>query len=550
MSDETLDSDLIGKIINKKYEIKSFIGKGGMGKVFLAKNIMLGNEWAIKVVSKNYQYAKYFRREAEILEKINHPNMPKIIDMFEDEENIYIVETYIEGKLLSDEILSKKRLTNEIVIDYFIQMSELIEYLHDIKPYPIVYRDLKPNNIIISHNNRLVLIDFSIAKLHNSSNAEDTIIAGNKYYSSPEQLNLNERSDTRSDIYALGMLALRMITGKLKQEISVYDMDGFNEISPELREIIEKCIYKNADLRYQSTSELVRDLKHLQNETTKISSNDKKIILVDGMNSSGKTFVASMLAKVYANEKVKTAYIDLTNELGSCEYFNIKTEENILDAAKENNIENIKSKSYKCKKYLDIYKGEIIDEKIIIDFARKLSKINDVVIIDMNENEYSTLYTYADEILLVLSQDEKIENLSNKKIVDYVDKELDLNNVKIIVNKYEKEFKNINEILKEINIIPKIFKHSSQFKEIYSIPEMPRKELLKLAKSKEMKLDDNSTTNALKDISTKIFKYKVTENIKSNFRDDRTVYELRTVIKFLRTRLYRAVRQNKGKAFE
>lgn len=228
-------NDFVGTTIKGKYYIEDFIGRGGMGMVYRAKNILLGNYWAIKIVPKDYVHIKYFRREADILEKLNHPNMPKIIDLFEDDLNIYIVETYIEGTLLSTRIQNEQRLSSSETLDYMIQLAELIEYLHSKKPYPIIYRDLKPNNIIISHNNRLVLIDFSIAKYQGDSN-EDTIIAGNKLYSSPEQLNLTEKSDMRSDIFSLGMLALRMVTGKLKENISAYDMDEYTEIDAELRD--------------------------------------------------------------------------------------------------------------------------------------------------------------------------------------------------------------------------------------------------------------------------------------------------------------------------
>ena len=104
----------------------------------------------------------------------------------------------------------------------------------------------------------------------------------------------------------------------------------------------------------------------VQTNDSKIKTKDKKVILIDGMASSGKTFIATMLAKIYANKKLKVSYVDLTNELGSAEYFSIKLDENLPYLSKENKTDEIKKKSYKCKKNIEVYKGEINDEKALI----------------------------------------------------------------------------------------------------------------------------------------------------------------------------------------
>ncbi|MCQ2978169.1 MAG: protein kinase [Clostridia bacterium] len=534
MQQNQLD-DLIGTEIKGKYLIEKFIGKGGMGSVYLCKNILLGNKWAMKIVPKDYEYLKYFRREADILEKLNHPNMPKIIDLFEDDFNIYIVETYIEGQLLSEKIVREGRLSENDAIDYMMQLSDILGYLHQTKPFPIVYRDLKPNNIIISHNNRLVLVDFSIAKLHNAQSEEDTIIAGNKYYSSPEQLNLQEKSDPRSDIYSLGMLALRMITGKMKDSISVYDLNEYNEISQDLKDIITKCIYKSSSLRYQDMFELQRDLKLLKQNNEKIISKDKKIILVDGVNNSGKTFLATNLAKYFASNKIKVALLDLTNELGCCEYLDVKLDDNISNSVNIKNYDDAKKNSYKVKKYLEVYKGDIGDEKEIAMFSRMLLKGNDIVIIDCNKSDLNFLYGQVDEILLSITQDEKIENSANKLIVDYVDKKIDFDLVKIIVSKYDQEFKTLSKILDEINIIPKIFRVTQSFKYIYKVPNVMRRELLVMTRDKEFKINDYEIYEAMRNIADKIYQMKVYKY--ETYENDREslLAEVKKSYKYLKT---------------
>ncbi|MCQ2749402.1 MAG: protein kinase [Clostridia bacterium] len=420
-----------------------------------------------------------------MLEKINHPNIPKIVDLLEDENNIYIIESYVEGTVLSEKIRSEGKIDIDTALKYFIELSELIEYLHNVKPNPIIYRDLKPNNIIVSYNNRLVLVDFSISKFDGES--EKTVIAGNKYFSSPEQMTLNEHSDTRSDIYSLGMIALRMITGNLNQTID-YSLSKYVEIPAGLKEIIEKCINYNQEDRYQEASDLLDDLLAFRESYNQVSVSKKKIVLIEGASNTGKTFIAANLAKHYASKKVKTTLVDLSNEIGCGEYIDICIDGNIADAMSQDKLSDIRKRSYKKGKYLEVYKGQVKSEDDLISFLNKISKQSDLIIIDSTSFEPIKLYDYVDETILVTTQDCKAEALTNKIIVNYISKKVDLNDVKIVVNRYIDGDVGMGEILDNLNQVPKIFKSDVYFKKITRISEAKRIEILNETKIRSMNI--------------------------------------------------------------
>lgn len=497
----------IGDVITSKYNLIKQIGKGGMGNVVLAESKKLKNKWAIKIVKQSYEYAHYILKEAEILEKINHPNIPKIVDLLEDENNIYIVESYVEGIVLSEKIRAEGKIDIDTALKYFIELSELIEYLHNVKPNPIIYRDLKPNNIIVSYNNRLVLVDFSISKFARES--EKTVIAGNKYFSSPEQMTLNEHSDTRSDIYSLGMIALRMITGNLNQTID-YSLSKYVEIPAGLKEIIEKCINFNQEDRYQEASDLLEDLLAFRESYNQVSISKKKIVLIDGASNTGKTFVATNLAKYYASKKVKTALIDLSNEIGCGEYIDICIEENIRSVLGEDKLSEIRKKSYRKGKYLEVYKGTVNKEEDLITFLNKISKQSDIVIIDGTSFEAKRLYDFIDEIVLVITQDSKTETLTNKMVINYIDKHVDLSSVKVVVNRFIDGDLAPGELLDNMNAVPKIFKTDSYFKRVSKISEAKRIEILNETKIRSMNIVWNEKTlNGLNKLAEEIYPLQI-----------------------------------------
>ena len=252
-------------LFNGKYKTLDLIGKGGMSKVYLAESTTLGTKWAIKAVDKKLNVQFDLLAEPNILKKLNHPALPRIIDIEEDENSIYIIEDYIDGKSLDKRLKTEKRFDEETVINWSKQLCDVLIYLHNQKPNPIIYRDMKPANIIVTKENRVKLIDFGIAREFKIENDSDTTYMGTRGYAAPEQYG-SSQTDQRTDIYSLGVTMYHLITGKSPNE-PPYEFKKIREIDPNFSEgmeyIINKCIQNDPTKRYQSMEELLYDLENI-----------------------------------------------------------------------------------------------------------------------------------------------------------------------------------------------------------------------------------------------------------------------------------------------
>ena len=162
-----------GDIIGLKYRILKRIGQGGNSTVFLAENMVLSNLWAIKAIDRNNPSAIHEMQEVNILKGLNHHMLPRIADLCEDERHIYIVMDYIEGETLSEILKAEGRIEESRLIDWAKQLCDVLIYLHSRQP-PVIYRDLKPSNIILGDSGRLHLVDFGTAKSFKEQTLEDT----------------------------------------------------------------------------------------------------------------------------------------------------------------------------------------------------------------------------------------------------------------------------------------------------------------------------------------------------------------------------------------
>ena len=236
-----------------------------MSKVYLAESTTLGTKWAIKSVDKKLNVQFDLLAEPNILKKLNHPALPRIIDIEEDETNIYIIEDYIDGKSLDMRLKTEKRFDEETVINWSKQLCDVLIYLHNQKPNPIIYRDMKPANLIVTKENRVKLIDFGIAREFKIDNDSDTTYMGTRGYAAPEQYG-SSQTDQRTDIYSIGVTMYHLITGKSPNE-PPYEFKKIREIDPNFSEgmeyIINKCIQNDPTKRYQSMEELLYDLENI-----------------------------------------------------------------------------------------------------------------------------------------------------------------------------------------------------------------------------------------------------------------------------------------------
>jgi len=259
-----------GMYVEGKYRIIRKIGQGGMSCVYLAVEDISKMKVAVKEVKKNNsgnpELFKCLYAEIHTLRKLTHPNLPKILDVVESNDRFFIVMDYIEGKTLSEVLEESGAQTQENVVIWSLQLCGILEYLHSRVP-PIVYKDLKPSNVILKPEGKIVLIDFGTAGEYKSGNKSDTTNFGTVGYAAPEQFSGMGKTDIRTDIYCLGMTMYHLVTGLNPGEVKNghHQVRKINHsISREMEKIIEKCTRKNPDDRYGSVSELIYVLEHLR----------------------------------------------------------------------------------------------------------------------------------------------------------------------------------------------------------------------------------------------------------------------------------------------
>lgn len=260
------------RVIDGKYEILKQIGKGGMSTVYLAMDQRLNKQWAVKEIRKcagkrGAAAVKSLLAEANLMKRLDHPALPRIVDIIEDKQKIFIIMDYIEGESL-DKILKKYGAQpQELVIDWAKQLCDVLIYLHSRRP-PVIYRDMKPANIMLKPEGNLKVIDFGTAREYKGENSVDTMVLGTPGYAPPEQHG-SRQTDERSDIYALGMTMHYLLTGK-EPGMGDYTYAPVRRWKPEVSEglerVIDKCTALDPEERYQNCRELMYALEHYEEE--------------------------------------------------------------------------------------------------------------------------------------------------------------------------------------------------------------------------------------------------------------------------------------------
>lgn len=278
----------INKVIDDKYEILKMIGQGGMSKVYLAMDRRLNKQWAIKEVTKNdrdrnnVHVVQSAMAEANMLKRLDHPSLPRIVDIIEDSQKIYVVMDYVEGESLDKVLNLYGAQSQEQVIDWAKQLCGVLNYLHSSNP-PIIYRDMKPANVVLQPSGNIKLLDFGIAREYKDQKIEDTVSLGTKGYAAPEQFGGKGQTDVRTDIYCLGVTLYHLVTGRNPCE-PPYELYPIRQWNPNLsggfERIIQKCTQLNPVDRYQSCAELIYALERYETFDDAYRDRQKKKIFV------------------------------------------------------------------------------------------------------------------------------------------------------------------------------------------------------------------------------------------------------------------------------
>lgn len=263
-----------GMYISDRYEIIDKVGSGGMADVYKALCHRLNRYVAIKILKPEYStdagFVQKFRAEAQSVAGLSHPNIVSVYDVGEDDGLYYIVMELVEGITLKRFIEKRKKLDVKEAVGIAIQIAMGMEAAHT---HHIIHRDIKPQNIIISREGKVKVADFGIAKAATSNTISQNAI-GSVHYLSPEQAR-GGYSDERSDIYSLGVTLYEMLSGQVPfagdNSVSVAllhiqsEAIPVRELNPEVPlsvdKIIQKCMQKKPERRYQTAAELIVDLK-------------------------------------------------------------------------------------------------------------------------------------------------------------------------------------------------------------------------------------------------------------------------------------------------
>lgn len=263
-----------GDVLQNRYRIVRQVGGGGMGIVYLAEDLRLpGRRCAVKEMSpallspQDRPWAvQAFQQEAHLLASLSHPNLAAVTDFFQEGENWYLVMEFVEGETLARRLerSPRHRLPLQEALPIIRQLCDVLEYLHAHKP-PVIFRDLKPSNIMLTPEGRVKLIDFGIARFFKPGQRQDTVNLGTPGYAAPEQYGGLGQSDPRTDIYSLGVLLHQMVTGYDPAAAAVPfplppPRSIMPNIPPDVERVIQRAIQIQPDARYPDVRALQADL--------------------------------------------------------------------------------------------------------------------------------------------------------------------------------------------------------------------------------------------------------------------------------------------------
>ena len=264
--------------LSGRYLIVKRLGKGGMGAVYQAADTRLTSKtWAVKEMSdaaildpaEKQQAREAFQREAHMLALLDHVNLPKVNDFFTEGGKLYLVMDYIEGQTLQAMLEARPDPFPEAqVVEWAGQVCDVLDYLHRCMP-PIIFRDLKPSNIMIDASKRVKLIDFGVARLFKAGQARDTANFGTAGYAPPEQYGKGQ-TDARSDIYALGVTLHELLT-RYDPALTPFVLPPARKVNPAVSEQLEVAILKATQAAQVDRFQRATDFKTALTQATLVA---------------------------------------------------------------------------------------------------------------------------------------------------------------------------------------------------------------------------------------------------------------------------------------
>lgn len=254
------------EIIDDKYRILDVLGQGGSGTVYLAENIRIGNLWAVKEIRHKGTLINPMD-EAYIMGKLYHPALPRVFDIYRNSDSTLIVMEYFEGETLEQMIRQGNLPDEDLLMQWAVELCSVMMYLHNRKDGCIIYRDLKPGNIMVLPDNSIRLIDMGIAREYKEDTDTDTIYIGTRGFAAPEQFG-NGQCDKRTDVYGFGATLYSLSSGLLpdNKEFNPSGTGKGWQASSFLKKLVIKCTAQDPNNRFSCFEEI---LEVIQEETKK-----------------------------------------------------------------------------------------------------------------------------------------------------------------------------------------------------------------------------------------------------------------------------------------
>lgn len=373
----------IGSLIDGKYKILNEVGHGGMSVVYLAMNERANKQWAIKEVRKDgvkdFEVVKQsLVAETNMLKKLSHPSLPDIVDVIDEDDRFLIVMDYIEGNSLKTALQEYGAQSQKNVIKWAKQLCDVLGYLHSQNP-PIIYRDMKPANIMLKPDGNVVLIDFGTAREYKENNIEDTTCLGTMGYAAPEQFGGMGQTDARTDIYCAAEHKKNENYNSILKEADTYDNYDNGYYTAIVTDPTRTEAYIKLNDKLTDDFVLDRDEAQILN---------RLMVGIDCKDNNGRVHTYDVMAKL--KEKNPKGYEDVCYKIGESFlfYYEINVEKDRYSSAaqwfkeaKENHPEaGIYCEISDCLTLISQYDGAKIQqtEKTYEEYKKLWKQINEL----------------------------------------------------------------------------------------------------------------------------------------------------------------------------
>jgi serine/threonine protein kinase len=260
----------LGRIVKERYRIIRDLFSGDDGNCFFCEDVLTGKFVDMRIIPYDYKDAEAFRdaelqfkNELDVLCRLEHPGMPQIIEGFTEKLEMFIITEHAEGETLEAKLKKKKQLPLEEVLALSNEILRILDYLHSRYP-PVIFRDMRPCNILIKGNGRVQLANFGLARTYKPFKDRDTIVRCSKGYASPEQYGGKGQTDARADIYSFGITLHQMLTGNdpAHTVFKLPPLEAFrSDLGHAWQEIVSKATSLRQETRFQTAKELMNALK-------------------------------------------------------------------------------------------------------------------------------------------------------------------------------------------------------------------------------------------------------------------------------------------------